>query len=174
MLARMSRAKGVREVVEAASILRDKYPMVIFILVGPWDDGSSDSVSESYLRENEKYDNFISTGFRKNVQIFYAVSDLAVLPSYYREGGFPRGLTEAMSMGKPIITTDSVHCRATVEDRKNGYHVPIKDSKALANAIEKIIADHDKKVKFGRYSRVKALNEFDERKIVSQVVQEIL
>jgi N,N'-diacetylbacillosaminyl-diphospho-undecaprenol alpha-1,3-N-acetylgalactosaminyltransferase len=174
MVARMSWAKGVKEFVEAASILRDKYPMVKFILVGPMDDGSSDSVPESYLRENEKYDNFIWTGFRKNVQAFYAVSDLAALPSYYREGGFPRGLTEAMSMGKPIITTDSVHCRATVEDGKNGYHVPIKDSKALANAIEKIITDDDKREKFGRYSRVKALNEFDERKVVSQVVQEIL
>jgi N,N'-diacetylbacillosaminyl-diphospho-undecaprenol alpha-1,3-N-acetylgalactosaminyltransferase len=174
MVARMSWAKGVKEFVEAAAILRDKYPMVKFILVGPMDDGSSDSVPESYLRENEKYDNFIWTGFRKNVQAFYAVSDLAVLPSYYREGGFPRGLTEAMSMGKPIITTDSVHCRATVEDGKNGYHVPIKNSRALANAIEKIITDDDKRENFGRYSRVKALNEFDERKVVSQVVQEVL
>ena len=53
MVARMSWAKGVKEFVEAASILRDKYPMVKFILVGPMDDGSSDSVPESYLRENE-------------------------------------------------------------------------------------------------------------------------
>ena len=155
-------------------ILRDKYPMVKFILIGPRDDGSPDSVPESYLRENEKYDNFMWTGFRKDVQNFYAVSDLAVLPSYYREGGFPRGLTEAMAMGKPIITTDSVHCRATVEDGKNGYHVPIRDSKALANAIEKTINDDDKRDAFGRYSRLKAVNEFDERKIVSQVVKEML
>ena len=77
-------------------------------------------------------------------------------------------------MGKPIITTDSVHCGATVEDGKNGYHVPIRDSNALANAIEKIIIDDDKRDAFGRYSRLKAVNEFDERKIVSQVVKEML
>lgn len=174
MVARMSWAKGVKEFVEASGILRDKYPMVKFILVGPRDDGSSDSVPESYLRENEKYDNFIWTGFRKNVQEFYAMSDLAVLPSYYREGGYPRGLTEAMSMEKPIITTNSVHCSATVEDDKNGYRVPIKNSQALANAIEKIITNDAKRKAFGKYSRLKALNEFDERKIVSQVVKEIL
>lgn len=174
MVARMSWAKGVKEFVEAAAILRDKYPMVKFILVGPRDDGSPDSVPVSYLRENEKYDNFIWTGFRKNVQEFYAISDLAVLPTYYREGGFPRGLTEAMSMEKPIITTNSVHCSATVEDGKNGYQVPIKDSQALANAIEKIITDDAKREAFGRYSRLKALDEFDERKVVSQVVKEML
>lgn len=173
MVARMSWAKGVKEFVEAAAILRDKYPMVKFILIGPRDDGSPDSVPESYLKKNEKYDNFIWTGFRTNVKAFYAMSDLTVLPTYYREGGFPRGLTEAMSMGKPIITTDSVHCRATVEDGKNGYHVPIKDSQALANAIEKTISDDDKRGAFGRYSRFKAVNELDERKIVSHVVKEM-
>lgn len=174
MVARMSWAKGVKEFVEASGILRDRYPMVKFILVGPRDDGSSDSVPESYLRENKKYDNFIWTGFRKNVQEFYAMSDLAVLPSYYREGGYPRGLTEAMSMEKPIITTNSVHCCATVEDDKNGYRVPIKDSQALANAIETIITDDSRRKAFGKYSRLKVLNEFDERKVVTQVVKEIL
>ena len=174
MVARMSWAKGVKEFVEAAAILRDGYPTVKFILVGPMDDGSPDCVPESYLKENEKYQNFVWTGFRKDVPVFYALADLAVLPSYYREGGFPRGLTEAMAMGKPIITTDSVHCRATVEDGKNGYHVPIKDSKALASAIEKIIVDNDKMEKFGRYSREKALNELDERKIVSEVVRKMM
>ncbi len=174
MVARMSWAKGVKEFVEAAAILRDEFPMIKFILVGPEDVGSSDSVPKSYLTEHQKFGNFIWTGFRKDVQTFYAASDLAVLPSYYREGGFPRGLTEAMSMGKPIITTDSVHCRATVEDGKNGYHVPIKDSRALADAIKQIMTDDDKREKFGRYSRIKALNEFDENKVISKVVQGML
>lgn len=174
MVARMSWAKGVKEFIEAAAILGGKYPLIKFILIGPMDDGSPDSVPEAYLRENERYGNFIWTGFRRDVQTFYSLSALAVLPSYYREGGFPRGLTEAMAMGKPIITTDSVHCRATVEDGKNGYHVPIKDSMALARAIETIVADDDTRERFGRYSRMKAVNEFDERKVVAQVAKELL
>lgn len=173
MVARMSWAKGVREFVEAAAILRDRCPSVKFILVGPKDDGSPDSVPESYLRENERHGNFVWTGFRKDVQTFYSVSDVAVLPSYYREGGYPKGLTEAMAMGKPIITTDSVHCRGTVEEGKNGYRVPIKDSKALADAIERIVTDDESRERFGRHSRAKAVNEFDENTVVSQVVHEM-
>ena len=61
-----------------------------------------------------------------------------------------------------------------MEDGKNGYQVPIKDSRALADAIEKIIADDDRRVRFGNYSRAKALSEFDERTIAAEVVREML
>jgi N,N'-diacetylbacillosaminyl-diphospho-undecaprenol alpha-1,3-N-acetylgalactosaminyltransferase len=174
MVARMSWAKGVKEFVEAAQILRNKHNNVKFILIGPLDDGSTDSVPEAYLNKNQNYSNFIWTGFRKDVKAFYAISHLAVLPTYYREGGYPRGLTEAMAMGKPIIATDSVHCRGTIENGKNGYHVPIKSSEGLADAIEKIITDESKMKSFGIYSRQKALDEFDEKNIISQVISNIL
>lgn len=174
MIARMSWAKGVKEFVDSANIFRKKYNKVKFILIGPLDDGSADSVPESYLNENQNHNNFIWTGFKKDVKTFYAISHLAVLPTYYREGGYPRGLTEAMAMGKPIIATDSVHCRGTIENGKNGYHVPIKSSEGLADAIEKIITDESKIKSFGIYSRQKALDEFDEKKIISQVISNIL
>lgn len=173
MVARMSWAKGVKEFAEAAQLLRNEHNDVKFILVGPLDEGSTDSVPESYLIENQKNDNFIWTGFVKNVKAFYAISDLAVLPTYYREGGYPRGLTEAMAMGKPIITTDSEHCRGTVDNGKNGYRVPIKNSKGLAEAIKKIITDENKIIDFGKYSRQKAINEFDEEKIIAEVIKNI-
>src|SRR5207237_7943469 len=127
-----------------------------------------------YLKEHSRHANFIWTGFRNDVHSFYSLADVAVLPSYYREGGYPRGLTEAMCMGKPIITTDSVHCRGTVEHGNNGYHVQVKDFRALADAIREIIADDDKRERFGRYSREKAVAEFDEKTIVADVVRRML
>ena len=68
----------------------------------------------------------------------------------------------------------NAHCRATVEDGTNRYHVPINDSMALARAFERIVADDETHERFGRYSRMKAVNEFDERKVVAQVVKELL
>jgi N,N'-diacetylbacillosaminyl-diphospho-undecaprenol alpha-1,3-N-acetylgalactosaminyltransferase len=174
LVARMSWAKGIREFIEAAEILRTELPNLKFLLVGPEDTGSSDGVPASYIRENEKFDNFKWLGFRSDVKELYALSDLAVYPSYYREGGYPKGLTEPMSMGKPIITTDSIHCRGTVDDGKNGYIVPIKDSGALAKAIREIVEDEAKMQEFGKNSRMKALDEFDEKKIVRELIQEII
>ncbi len=172
MVARMSWAKGIKEFVDSAKILHSGLPEVKFILVGPLDEGSPDSIPKSYLIENNKHNNFMWIGFRREVKELYAIADLAVLPSYYREGGFPRALTEPMAMGKPVITTNSVHCRGTVEEGKNGYLVPVKDSKALADAIAILINDDNKRKEFGRYSRLKAENEFNEKVIVPKVVKE--
>ena len=174
MLARMSWAKGVREFVEAAGVLRRELPDLKFVLVGPEDIGSSDRVPRSYLIDSEKPDNFMWLGFRRDVKELYSISDVAVYPSYYREGGYPRGLTEPMAMSKPVITTDSIHCRGTVEDGRNGFVVPIRDSAALAGAIRKIVCDDELAKNFGEYSRLKAVNEFDETTVIRQVVQQIM
>ena len=59
-----------------------------------------------------------------------------VLPSY-REGT-PRSILEAMSVGRPIITTNTPGCKETVIDEVNGLLVPIKDVKSLVIAIKKM------------------------------------
>ncbi len=174
MVGRMIWAKGVREFVEASRILKDRLPHVRFVLVGPAEDGSSDAVPESYLWESEQAGNFSWVGFRDDVKDLYALSDLAVLPSYYREGGYPRGLTEPMAMGKPVIAADCADCRAPVEEGKNGYLVPPKDSRALADAIERLMNDETKRREFGKYSRLKVEREYEEKVIVRQVIREFL
>ena len=142
--------------------------------MGPEEKTSPNAVPTSYLEESVKSDNFQWVGFRNDVKDLYALSDLAVLPSYYREGGYPRALTEPMAMGKPVIAADSIDCRAPVEDGKNGYLVPIKDSQALADAIEMLMRDDEKRKQFGHYSRLKAEREYDEKVIVQQMINEFM
>jgi len=174
MVGRLIWAKGVREFVEASQLLKAKMPWLKFVFVGPSENGISDAVPESYLKESEKLGNFIWTGFRKDVKDIYALADLAVLPSYYKEGGYPRALTEPMAMGKPVIAADSPDCRGPVEHGKNGYLIPIRNSHALADAITSIMSDDCKRRNFGEYSRIKAVNEFDEKVIVKQVINNFL
>ena len=80
-------------------------------------------------------------------------------------------------MEKPIVTTDWVGCKEVVEEGKNGFLVPVKDSVALASAIEKLINNEELRIKMGRYGREKVLKEFDEEIIVNQTMklyQEVL
>ena len=62
-----------------------------------------------------------------------------VLPSY-REGT-PRSVLEAMSVGRPIITTDVPGCRETVVHGVNSLLVPPRDVKALAQSMLSLIAN---------------------------------
>ncbi|MBI5630397.1 MAG: glycosyltransferase family 4 protein [Elusimicrobia bacterium] len=173
MVGRMIWQKGVREFAEAAERLRGKRPELKFILVAPLEPDSRDAVPESFAREMEKRANFRWLGFQSDVKSFYAIADLAVLPTYYREGGYPRGLLEPMAMGKPVITTTSEDCRGAVEEGRNGFLVPIKDSRALADAIERVMADDVLRAELGRYSRMKAMRDFDERLIVPKALQDL-
>ncbi|MBN1636138.1 MAG: glycosyltransferase family 4 protein [Deltaproteobacteria bacterium] len=174
MVGRMIWAKGVGEFIMASKILAEKLPNVKFILVGPEETTSPDAVPAGYLRESDSAANFKWVGFRKDVKDLYAISDLAVLPSYYREGGYPRALTEPMAMGKPVIAADSEDCRSPVENGKNGYLVPIKNARALADAIEELMLDDGKRDQFGQYSRVKVKREYDEKVIVKEVIDAFL
>lgn len=166
MVARMIWPKGVREFAEAAEYLRDRYPEVQFFLVGPSEEGSRGAVPESYLRERERSANFRWLGFRRDVRTLYALADVAVLPSYYKEGGYPRTLLEPMAMGKPIITTDSADCKEVVEEGRNGYCVPVGDSRALGDAMARVLDDAELRMRLGEYSRFKAEREFDEKRVV--------
>jgi N,N'-diacetylbacillosaminyl-diphospho-undecaprenol alpha-1,3-N-acetylgalactosaminyltransferase len=173
MVARMIWQKGIREFAEAAELLHASHPNVRFILIAPLETGSSDAVPESWIRDKQRTANLLWLGFQENVLPFYAVADLAVLPTYYKEGGYPRGLLEPMAMGKPIITTTSEDCRGTVEEGRNGLLVPIRDSRALAQAIATLVDDPALRASMGAYSRTKAVRDFDESAIVPAALREL-
>jgi glycosyltransferase involved in cell wall biosynthesis len=75
-------------------------------------------------------------------------------------------------MGLPCIATDVPGCREAVKDGVNGYLVPAKDPTSLANAIERLLHDSDRRAEFGRASRAMAIDEFSNR-IVNQQTLEV-
>ena len=73
-----------------------------------------------------------------DVPFYLKQSRIFVLPTYYREG-IPRVLLEALSMGRPVITTDTPGCRETIVDNKNGLFVKTKDVDDLVSKMEWMI-----------------------------------
>ena len=173
MVGRMIWSKGIREFVEAAESVGRERPDLKFILVAPGEKGHPDEVPDSFITAKGKMENFIWLGFRKDVKNIYAISDLAVLPSYYNEGGYPRALLEPMAFGKPVITTDLPQCRGPVEDGRNGYLIPPRDVRALQEAIIKVFGNEEERRRMGVYSRVKIESEFDDRRVVEKILSNI-
>jgi len=172
MVARMIWPKGIREFAEAAQILKDRIPVVRFLLVAPLECDSPQAVPEAFVREVEAETNLKWLGFRKDVRNLYALADLSVLPSYYKEGGYPRALLEPMALEKPVIAADTEDCKNPVEHGRNGFIVPIRDSQALADAIDNIFSDDNRRLEFGRYSYEKVLAEFDDRVVVKEMLHQ--
>lgn len=161
MVARAIWHKGIKEFYQAAKVL-SKYKKVQFILVGDIDKGNHSAVPQSFLEQG----NVLWLGQRDDILALTALSDIYVLPSY-REG-VPRTLLEAASMGKAIVTTDTVGCREVVRDEINGYLVPVKDVEILVQKIEILIEEEDTRKIMGENGRIIAIKEFDVKNVVKQ------
>jgi glycosyltransferase involved in cell wall biosynthesis len=157
---RMLWDKGIKELFDASNLLKNVYfDKIQFILAGIADEDNKAGVPASFLKvwEDTEYVKWI--GYQKDMFEVYNNSHIVVLPSY-REG-MPKTLIEACAMGRAIITTDAIGCRECVDEEINGLKVPVKDGKALALAIEKLINNPSIIIEMGKASRLKAEKEFD-------------
>lgn len=163
---RLLSEKGVREFAEAANLLKNKGLPAIFRVLGSTDPGNPTTISSAEMDRWVQNGVLEHLGFHNDVRPALAECDVLVLPSYYREG-VPRSVLEAMAMGKPIITTDNVGCRDTVENGQNGLLVPPRSAAALADAMEKLLAlSPERRTAMGLRSRQKALAEFGDDRVV--------
>lgn len=164
---RMLWDKGVRELREASTLLKEKYQNKIqFVLSGLADEDNKAGVPESYL--NDWQDGYYVTwiGYQKNMVEVYRNSHIVILPSY-REG-MPKTLIEGCAIGRAIITTDAIGCRECVDEGVNGLKVPVYSVNELAEAIEKLVLAPDLIKTMGRNSRIKAEQEFDVKAVISK------
>jgi N,N'-diacetylbacillosaminyl-diphospho-undecaprenol alpha-1,3-N-acetylgalactosaminyltransferase len=173
MVGRLLWSKGVREFVEAAERLSESYPKARFVLAGGSETGSPDAVPESYLASRMRTPYFRWTGFVKDLRTLYSITSVAVLPSYFREGGYPRALLEPMAFGIPVIAADTPHCGGVVEDGRTGYLVPPRDVNALVAAIERLLSSPARRAAFGARTRAKIEAEFDDRRVAKEILSHI-
>ena len=168
LIARLLKDKGIREYVEAARNIKQKYPKISFRLVG-WMDDNPASVSKNELDTWVKQGIVKYLGKLSDVRPAIAASSVYVLPSY-REGT-PRTVLEAMAMGRPIITTDAPGCRETVQHGKNGFLVPIKNVSVLVSAMENFIQQPELIETMGLASREIAVEKYDVRKVNTVILK---
>jgi len=160
---RLVREKGYPELIEAARNVSSKVDFRL-VIVGPNDPSKSDALDPSLIRQAES-DGVLFLGFRQDVEDLYPAFDVYALASH-REG-FPRSAMEAAALGLPIVATDIRGCRQVVDDGLSGFLVPVRDSVALAEALERLSLDASLRQRMGRAARAKAVAEFDQRRVIA-------
>jgi glycosyltransferase involved in cell wall biosynthesis len=134
-------------------------------------EGIQDSISKEDLKPYIEQGILEHFGETDRVADYYAQCSVYVLPSY-REGT-PRTVLEAMSMGRPVITTDAPGCRETVRDGETGYLVPVKDGKAVAEKMLAFIEDPSLVERMGNAAAAYCREKYDVRK-VNRVMRDYL
>lgn len=167
---RMVEEKGVKDIIEAAKLLKEKYKnKITFWLCGLLETNPK-AISKEYIEAECDGQYIAYKGFCKNIKEILNSSDIVVLPSYYREG-IPKSLIEATAIGRPIITTDWTGCRETVDNGINGFLIPIKSPIQLAQKIEQLVLDPELRKKMGKASRKKAEQVFSIKTVISHHLQ---
>lgn len=162
LVSRILKSKGIVEYLESSKeIQRKNSKKFKFFLVGPLDVGD-DSIDKPFLNKYEDYCTYL--GYRKDVSSLMKISDIVVLPSYYKEG-VPRVLIEGAALGKPLISTNVNGCRDIVKDNENGLIIPTRDSKKLTHAILLLANDLQKRIEMGKIGKKLVSESFSLKKV---------
>ncbi len=161
-IARLIGDKGIREYINAAHIVKEKYPEAVFKIAGPYDTNPSALKPD----EMQKYIDSGVIDYLGTLQdVCPALNEcmVFVLPSYHE--GAPKTVLEAMATGRPVITTDAPGCRTTVTDGFNGFLVPVKNSEKLAEKMIFFLENYDTAVEMGNNGRKRAEDKYDSVKV---------
>ena len=172
LIARMLRDKGIMEYVEAARIVKTRFPETRFQLLGAADAKNRSAFSLDEANSWERSHGVEYLGTAPDVREHIGLSHCVVLPSY-REGA-PRTLMEAAAMARPLIATDVPGCRTLVDSGQTGLLCTPRDARSLANTCLGFMAlPHSARVAMGEAGRRKMEREFDQVHVANAYRQAI-
>ncbi|HEY1255862.1 MAG TPA: glycosyltransferase [Terracidiphilus sp.] len=134
-IGRMDVKKGLRELVEAATLLHSERPNIQVYLIG---HGPDRLLIESAIRARNAagYIHLLPACGFNDVAIWMTASDLITLPSYME--GCPNVVLEALACGRPVVAT-RVGGIPEILNNASGELVPPRDSSALAQALASVL-----------------------------------
>lgn len=130
--------KDHRTLLEAARIVVDELPRVIFLIVG---DGPLRREIEILIKKLNLEEDVKLFGFREDIPEILSILDLFVLSSTWE--GLGTSLLDAFASKVPVVATNVGGIPEIVKDRVNGILVPPKNPDALARAIISLLKNRD-------------------------------
>lgn len=160
---RLVAKKGFENMIKAAPAVLQKNKNVTFVIVGSGDQ-------EEYLKKLSVKSNlqnnirFTGSVNYRDLKYYYNLCDVFVLPSVRDEQGNlddqSVAVVEAMSCGKPIVTTNFPGYRIVVKNGDNGFLTPERGVSEISQSLTRLVSNKNLRIKMGKRSRERVLNEF--------------
>ncbi len=135
-VARLSREKGIKFLIEAMTELAREKEDIVLLIVGR---GKETENLQQAARQSGVEQNIIFYGFEKNPSLIYRNLDIFILPSLTE--GTPMALLEAMCHEVPVIATRVGEIPNIIEDKQNGLLINRESARDIAEAVRFLLAD---------------------------------
>jgi len=163
--------KGLFDLVECAKLVSKLRPDVHFVVCGK---GPFLRKLEKEVREQRMQEQINLLGFVKREELIrlYQNATLHVVPSHYE--GLPTVLLEAMSCGLPVVATDVCGNKEVITNGVNGFLVPSKSPKAMAEVILMLLENENIRERVGKAARNTIEDKYTWDKITDNVLASYL
>lgn len=154
---RLHQQKGLATLLDAVDLLNRRSPgLVRATLIG---EGPARASLEAHVRRRGLEGCVELTGERDDVRADLRAADVFVLPSHAE--GLSNALLEAMAHGLPVVVSNVPGNVDVVRDDLNGLVFPVGDSAALAECLERLVADEATRARLGKAARATVEAEYD-------------
>lgn len=164
---RLTRDKGLPELIEAFEVIESIEPRARLLLVG-WFDVAEDSLGPDLRDRIRRHPRICLTGFVSDTVDYYRAMDLMVLPTW-REG-FPNSVLEAAATGIPVITTQSTGSRDSVVPEVTGLLLPAGHPDAIVESVLKLLKHPERRRRMGQAARAWVLENYTSEHVLARTV----
>jgi glycosyltransferase involved in cell wall biosynthesis len=164
---RMTRDKGLPELIEAFDALLAAKPDAHLLLVG-WFDAAEDALGHHLRSRIRNHPRIHATGFVADTAPYYRAMDVLVLPTW-REG-FPNVVLEAAATGVPVVTTLATGSRDSVLPEITGLLIPPGSSEAICASVLQLLRDPERRCQMGKAARAWVLNHYSHEDVLGRTV----
>lgn len=148
--------KGAQFLIEA---MREVESPLVIVGHGPMENDLK-SLAANYRVSDRVH--FVGEVTDDDLAVFYHACSMLALPSVYRSEAYGLVQIEAHASGKPVISTRlGTGVEFVNSDGRTGLVVPPADPPALAKAINKLLADPEKRKDMGEFAQKRARSDFD-------------
>ncbi len=164
--ARLSSVKGHIYLLMATARLKESFPGIRLLIVGSGDARYEKKLKHMCKKLNIEENVIFQPGI-ENIYKALSIMDVFVLPSI--EEGLGLSVLEALSVGLPVVASDVGGISSVIENGVNGVLVPRKNSKALTEAITRLLNDRDYAISLGKKGIDVILERFTLDKMIDSV-----
>jgi glycosyltransferase involved in cell wall biosynthesis len=161
---RFSPGKGHEELLQAAAILRGRFPSVRYLVVGEPSHGEERYAERIHALVRELGIELLVrfAGFRTDIPDIMASFDLFAFPSHAESFGIV--LIEAMAMERPVVSTNCDGVLDIMVDGETGLMVPPQNAHAFADALARLLEDPSLRTRMGSAARRRVATLFDQQR----------